>query len=260
LEDFDPYVKQWRVANPQPDILFIAMIPTATVQVIEAIRRDGWQPKAIMTNHGGFLQQLTDNTVEVPWMVEGVIAGDSWDSSVNNPDPHFGDTVGFNTAYMQFANHTPTTLQGAAFAAGLVLKYALESTPTLAAADIIKAMLAVDKTSFWGPLRFKPDGSLDFDGVCLQIRNNKLQVISSSTNATAASNLTVVYPLQVSVPKHYFDSGYHRRQTTKWILVGVIPGVFLIVVAVIVILWVIRSRFHLIWIPKSGEDGTEWGE
>jgi hypothetical protein len=49
------------------------------------------------------------------------------DNTVNNPDPFFGDTVGFNAAYEKFANHTPTTLQGSAFASGLIIKVSTRS-------------------------------------------------------------------------------------------------------------------------------------
>lgn len=45
----------------------------------------------------------------------------SRDSSVENPDPFFGNTSGFNAEFFKFANRTPTTLQGSAFASGLAL-------------------------------------------------------------------------------------------------------------------------------------------
>ncbi len=42
-------------------------------------------------------------------------------ASVVQTDPLFGSTAGFVEEYQKYANHTPTTLQGSAFVAGLVL-------------------------------------------------------------------------------------------------------------------------------------------
>lgn len=53
-------------------------------------------------------------------------------------------------------------------------------------------------------------------------------------------------------------TGYHERQTIKWILVGVLPAVFLIVLVIVIIVCNVRRRFHFLWIPKD-DDSMEWG-
>ncbi len=52
-ELFAPTVQTLRTMTPDPDVIFVAMTPPATSNFLNAVRRSKWNPKAIMTSHGG---------------------------------------------------------------------------------------------------------------------------------------------------------------------------------------------------------------
>ncbi len=236
-----------QLVSLMPDVLVLAMHASIAKEFLLQVReKRSFNPKAIYFTSGGTLAAVA---IDHDWQTELVFAGDQWSPKMPYVDAYFGSAEGFSAQYQAKFNTTPTFLSAGAFAAGLVMKDALERTVSLSSADIIASLRATTIDTFWGPIRFTQTGEPNITTICQQIQHKQLSIVAPA--AVASVNYTYpAYPVRPPTP----TLTSHKK--IALIVCVTVGGVLLILIAIGVTAYYFHVRYHLIAIPKT--NSPEW--
>jgi branched-chain amino acid transport system substrate-binding protein len=130
---------------------------------------------------------------DFPKVAEGFVCPTQWDETMKASDPMFGTAANYNkemkAAHPEYKNVPYQTAQ--ASAALLVWKAAFEMAGSLDQEKVREALTKVDIKTFYGGVKFAPDGSNPGKTIVMrQIQGGKFVVVAPPEVAAAA----VVYP------------------------------------------------------------------
>jgi len=252
--EFTPTIFEWkaRPASQRPDIVAFAATSINALAFLDELRdtqKGTFDPKGVLFTNGGAFFTVQ---AEKGWKADLMFLGDQWAITLNYTDEHYGNLSNFAAAFKARKGRDVTYLDASSYTCGYVLEKALQNAPTQSYPDVLDAVRALDLPSLWGQLQFLPTGELNFTGICDQIQHGKLEVVFPPELATAK----VIFP---GFPPRPPPPKFTKSEKLALILGLTLGGALLIALAIAGFLYVMNKRYHLIFIPKTNEDGTEWG-
>ncbi len=196
--DLSPVISA--LAANKPDIVAVGGHDTILINVVKALKAQGFTPKALIQHYGvtepAFVQALGKDA-------DGCCGLVDWDPSFPYKDDVFGTAQDFAKNYKaKYGTDVDYTGAGCAVSA-MVLQLALEKLgkgPGLSAEDraaLNKLIAATDIQTFYGPIKFDQSGPHFHDNtqpppVLIQIQNGQITAVAPPNVAHAK----FIYPLQ----------------------------------------------------------------
>lgn len=112
-------------------------------------------------------------------LAEGVTSSSWWHHATNyKSDDVFGSTKAFYTQFLKEQGHDPDYVHASAAAAMIVLQKGIEKAGTLNKAKVRDAIASLDIVTFYGPIKFSPNGMNQVrDLPIIQVLNGKVSVL-----------------------------------------------------------------------------------
>jgi branched-chain amino acid transport system substrate-binding protein len=187
------------VAAQRPDIVAVGGHDVLLVDFVNAMAATGYTPKAIIEHYG-----ITDASFSkaLGRRADGVMGISVWLPTASFSDDLFGSAADYAKAFEEKHGSPPDYTAAGCSAAGQVLQAAVEKlgqTPSLAEDARVKLndlIAATDLTTFYGPIRFAPEGDHFHNNTALnpmlvQIQDGQVKAIAPPDSAQAK----IIYPL-----------------------------------------------------------------
>jgi branched-chain amino acid transport system substrate-binding protein len=152
-QDFTGALSQLKSLNP--DIVLGTGYLNDSIQMVKQMAQLGFSPRVL-----GFTiaTSVPDFARSLGGLAEGVVGGEWWEPTYRYPDPVFGSTAAFVEAYQQRYREPATYYAAAGATAGVLLQMAIARAGTLDSDRVREALLGLDATTLFGPIRFSPEG------------------------------------------------------------------------------------------------------
>ncbi len=125
---------------------------------------------------------------------EGVFASSQWTPDVKYRGPLFGSAEDYAKAFEKKYGYVPDYHAAESSAAGLVLQLAIEKAGSMEPQKVRDALASLDVTTFYGPIRFNPEGlNIGKPMVTVQIQHGKVVTVWPPDVASAKA----MYPAPV---------------------------------------------------------------
>ncbi len=125
---------------------------------------------------------------------EGVFASSQWTPEVKYQGPLFGSAEDYTKAFEKKYGFVPDYHAAESGAAGLILQLAIEKAESLDPQKVRDALASLDVATFYGPVRFSPEGlNIGKPMVTVQIQHGTVVTIWPSDVASAKA----MYPTPV---------------------------------------------------------------
>jgi branched-chain amino acid transport system substrate-binding protein len=187
------------VAAQRPDIVAVGGHDVLLVDFVNAMAATGYTPKAIIEHYG-----ITDASFSkaLGRRADGVMGISVWLPTAAFSDDLFGSAADYAKAFEEKHGSPPDYTAAGCSAAGQVLQAAVEKLgqpPSLsedARGKLNDLIGATDLTTFYGPIRFAPDGDHFHNNTALnpmlvQIQGGQVKAIAPPDSAQAK----IIYPL-----------------------------------------------------------------
>ena len=187
------------VAAQRPDIVAVGGHDVLLVDFVKAMAATGYTPKAIIEHYG-----ITDASFSkaLGRRADGVMGISVWLPTASFTDDLFGSAADYAKAFEDKHGSPPDYTAAGCSAAGQVLQAAVEKlgeTPSLseeARGKLNDLIAGTDLTTFYGPIRFAPDGDHFHNNTALnpmlvQIQGGQVKAIAPPDSAQAQ----IIYPL-----------------------------------------------------------------
>ncbi|MGY4653822.1 amino acid ABC transporter substrate-binding protein [Mycobacterium sp. URHB0021] len=187
------------VAAQRPDIVAVGGHDVLLVDFVNAMAATGYTPKAIIEHYG-----ITDASFSkaLGRRADGVMGISVWLPTAAFSDDLFGSAADYAKAFEEKHGSPPDYTAAGCSAAGQVLQAAAEKLgqpPSLSEDARVKLndlIAATDLTTFYGPIRFAPDGDHFHNNTALnpmlvQIQGGQVKAIAPPDSAQAP----IIYPL-----------------------------------------------------------------
>ena len=187
------------VAAQRPDIVAVGGHDVLLVDFVKAMAATGNTPKAIIEHYG-----ITDASFSkaLGRRADGVMGISVWLPTAAFSDDLFGSAADYAKAFEDKNGSPPDYTAAGCSAAGQVLQAAAEKLgqpPSLSEDARVKLndlIAATDLTTFYGPIRFAPDGDHFHNNTALnpmlvQIQGGQVKAIAPPDSAQAQ----IIYPL-----------------------------------------------------------------
>jgi len=187
------------VAAQRPDIVAVGGHDVLLVDFVNAMAATGYTPKAIIEHYG-----ITDASFSkaLGRRADGVMGISVWLPTAAFSDDLFGSAADYAKAFEEKHGSPPDYTAAGCSAAGQVLQAAAEKLgqpPSLSEDARVKLndlIAATDLTTFYGPIRFAPDGDHFHNNTALnpmlvQIQGGQVKAIAPPDSAQAQ----IIYPL-----------------------------------------------------------------
>jgi branched-chain amino acid transport system substrate-binding protein len=187
------------VAAQRPDIVAVGGHDVLLVDFVNAMAATGYTPKAIIEHYG-----ITDASFAkaLGRRAEGVMGISVWLPTASFKDDLFGSAADYAKAFEDKHGSPPDYTAAGCSASGQVLQSAVEKlgeTPSLSEEARVKLndlIAGTDLTTFFGPIRFAPDGDHFHNNTALnpmlvQIQGGQVKAIAPPDSAQAP----IIYPL-----------------------------------------------------------------
>ncbi len=187
------------VAAQRPDIVAVGGHDVLLVDFVNAMAATGYTPKAIIEHYG-----ITDASFSkaLGRRADGVMGISVWLPTAAFSDDLFGSAADYAKAFEEKHGSPPDYTAAGCSAAGQVLQAAVEKLgqpPSLsedARGKLNDLIAATDLTTFYGPIRFAPDGDHFHNNTALnpmlvQIQGGQVKAIAPPDSAQAK----IIYPL-----------------------------------------------------------------
>ncbi len=193
LENYDSALS--KVKAKSPEVMLIGAPSSVTRKVLEAMRKIGFRPKAVVVNH---IQEETDSSGMEIQKEFFIFAPSEWGASLPFNGLFFGSAREFDRSYhVEYQRH-PGSLEAAVVAAALALQTALEESGIQPPFDdekrgaLMKKLHEVDVETFFGKIRFGTDGvNVGHPPFVIQIRKRDIATVFPKRYMEAAP----VYPI-----------------------------------------------------------------
>ena len=187
------------VAAERPDIVAVGGHDVLLVDFVNSMAATGYTPKAIIEHYG-----ITDASFAkaLGRRADGVMGISVWLPTASFSDDLFGSAGDYAKAFEEKHGSPPDYTAAGCSAAGQVLQAAVEKlgeTPSLSEDARVKLndlIAATDLTTFYGPIRFAPEGdhfhnNTALDPMLVQIQGGQVKAIAPQESAEAK----IIYPL-----------------------------------------------------------------
>lgn len=257
--NFSDYIAKWETLNP--DILIISATTPDPFNIVSSIRYSNWWPKQIYFVSASSQDSALLDAIAAgeEWMMEYTIAPDNWNVDQEGTDPFFGSPAGFAAAFMTATNETAVSTYVSAFAAGYVATLAIEAAGSLNTQEIINAMKGLNVNFWYGNLSFLANGAPNINYSCVQI----LSGIASTVGPQSLAASKYVYPSPFDAPDGFYNVNTtkppnHNKHSndTKWIWIGIIIGIVVVIIIGSIIYIVIRKMYSVYFHRKNTKNGV----
>lgn len=249
-----PYIEDFQ--KNRPDILFYSQGAVYTEQTIRCMQKELYYPPAFWI-FGSTTLQNTDES----WMSSLSVVNDLWPGGTNTSDPLFVSVIDYEASYLRLWGSTYANLisyAATSSTAGTITAQAINLAQSTDPDLFRQAMHSIRFESIIGDV-YLVDGLQIFNHpfFCRQQGNgatsNQTFVISDGTPNTVEA----IYPADKLIirPQSFLDSLRSKSWWTKGRIAGVSLGssiLFLLIVGAAGVLIYIESKYHLIFIDKSG--------
>lgn len=249
-----PTLDQWRKLDP--DLILVTSGASNTSLFFTCLDRMLWRPKLAILPP----VPVTDPTYPA-WHTEGILSPTNFDASENFADPVFGNFTTWNSTYTQLFGFPPSSYELTIVATAIVTLDCIVRTQSIDSVIVRACILAYNYSTAYGQVQISngADGSRYVDRPLLCVQN-----VNGTSN--------VIYPLdwpgfkQVLLPDTLFaypQSWFDLLAGTPWwtqidtVLVVCLSIFGVLVVIGLIIVVIVRTKYHAIFIPKT-EDTDEW--
>jgi len=241
------------------DALFLLMYSVDIASLLKPLKLASVYPKA--TFYSGDQFALDAGTILQPqgldWTIGQFFSSLSW-----TRNDTFTSSYGFyNSSLWADAFHafapdvTPDFLTAEAFASGLIWNWALEHVGNFDPVALGNAIANINLTLFYGQITFDALGHLTAPGGCVQWTS---QTGEYTVYPPELANAKGIYPATVRSPPGFYDLPQAASDyTVRNALIISACVLFALIVIGIIVFFVVRNRYHMIFIPKE-EQNEEW--
>ncbi len=152
-QDFTAVLDQ--IKSLKPDVVLGTGYFNDSIQIVKQMAQTGFSPKVL-----GFTiaTSVPDFAKSLGALADGIIGGEWWVPTYHYSDPVFGSNTAFVKAYEAKYSSLPPYYAAAGAEAGVLLQIAIEKAGTLNSNQVRKALLGIDETTLFGPVKFAPSG------------------------------------------------------------------------------------------------------
>lgn len=255
------------IAALKPDIVAVAQQENDLRPMLQQLRGTiplKNSPKAIMSANTNTAQVAYET---IGWPADSLYGGDQWSPEFLFADEFFNSTTNFAHIYInwlrgQGVQDEINFWDAASVAAGFVMKWALENTPTFEPEDLIATLRSVNLTeTFFGPISFLPTGELNSRGICQQLMPSPDP--TAPLSATTERAVQAVWPLDIASAAARFPGLYVKppspgiSQSRKYLIGFLTAGLVLLVLFTVAIVIFLKYRYHWVFIPRD-DAKDEW--
>jgi len=241
------------IIKAKPDVWFFSA-STETETLLDCMHRKKYNPKGGFIFAGGPDPSDSKNG----WQTYGYTSEQVWQFGTNFFDPVFGDLFTYLNLYQQIFNQTAESqlLPALTANAATLISTVINQTQSLDHNVIRSALLAFNQTTMFGPTFFATstvNQLLYRPFLCIQLIDaSNTSVVNPQTFPGA---VPIVYPWKFNYPKVFLDSLHHGLSTKNRniIIICTIIGGVVIIAAIVAVIYLIHSKFHLIWVPKQND-------
>lgn len=152
-QDFTAVLSQ--IKSLHPDVVLGTGYLNDSIQIVKQMAQTGFSPKVL-----GFTiaTSVPDFAKSLGSAANGIIGGEWWEPTYQYSDPVFGSNAAFVKAFEAKYGSTPTYYSAAGAEAGVLLQIAIQKAGTLNSDQVRKAMLGIDESTLFGPVKYDAEG------------------------------------------------------------------------------------------------------
>jgi len=243
------HILKWKALKPDMWVGQYTDDPVTSANLVLQMRQERFTPNAFyhftMPNDASFRRTAS-------WAGVYSFGSSLWDPNLNFPDPIYNSSKAFEQAYIKRYNVSLNGLDASAATAGVLYWYAIQAAGSLDRDAVRQALAASNAVTMYGRIQFSPNGTATGKWRCMQEQPDT--TLAPIWPPDSLLNLsTVVYPGIPAVPPGFYIHHYALRN-------GLIIGfsiLFVLIIATLAFLYLMRSKFHVIFVPKK-TNTEEW--
>jgi branched-chain amino acid transport system substrate-binding protein len=174
-----------KIKPKNPDVIVGSVHLSEGIAIIKQATELGVRPS------GGFAETVAPPTPDfaktLAGSAEGVLGSTQWTTKTAGSEKHFGSAADYATTFKaQYAGREPTYHNAEATAACLALVLAVEKAGSTDPDKVRDALAGLDTPSFFGPIKFTPQGmNVTKQMGVIQIQNGKAVAVWPKDSAEA---------------------------------------------------------------------------
>lgn len=258
---YDPLIEALKKADPDVLIGTTGGGDGVSTEIdrVHRFRVKGYSPRAFVAYGVGSYPSLR---AALGFEAGGLMISEAYQASLAQLDPYWGSSQGYDSAYRAAYGEESSNTDAAIAGTCTLFVAAFNNTITTlnSSSEVMARMTAVNTSSIFGPIFFV-NNTVQRPLYCFQNSRNA-SVVNTVWPESSSAYTPVVYPFLIEYPKGWFSKFSKKKDKTLTIALSVTFGVIgLIVIIALVFIFVIRRKFHIVALKKTGtkDMSDTWG-